>query len=181
MFKTIRSEVGVDSGQMAVMSAFGEFAKPNFSSDGLLVVPAARGEMYTAFVRRSHEGSWGMRVKSLIVMRGDSHRLIPDESHKVGVFECVSDALIVSDPCYVFNDEYGAGGPYDRACNATYDMKRDASTELSAAIFDSAYGAGQGVCSSSGFGDGGYDAVVHFDDRGAVFIEIVFIPDEDEE
>jgi len=179
MKKSVRKEVCVDSGQMAVMPAFGKYLNKGEDEHCMCVLPAAKGEKYTAFVEHSDEGSWGMRVKRLVVMRGEGGYV--DNAVKVGSFKATSEKLIVSDPCYVFEDDYGANGPYDRACNATYDRKVDKCTEMRANLFESLEPGSQGVCSSSGYGDGGYDLHAECDEKGLVFAEVVFIPEEEED
>lgn len=172
--ETIKKDLGVDSGQMAV------FPVERGGDPSLMaLVPAQQGAVYHAFVAHSDEGTWGTRVARLVVLRDDCLTERDDGLKEVGQFACRSAKLLVSDPCYYFEDEYGEGGAYDRACSATCDMKTGSMTPLRAGIFRGL--DGDGVCCSSGYGDGCYDMTAAVDDRGARRVDVVFIGDEDEE
>jgi len=169
-------EVWVDSGQMSVVSWFG-----SGDVEGTLRLASKAGEVYTAFVEIQDHGGWGPRVSQISVLRGDVPSL--DGMIRVGTFVCESEALVVADPCYIFDDEYGAGGFYDNACNATFNREEGTRTENSSGLFESSLGTG--ICCSSGFGDGCYESLAEIGDDGIVErINIVFIEegeDEDDE
>ena len=167
-------EVWVDSGQMSVVSCFG-----CGDVEGTLRLASKAGEVYTAFVEIKDHGNWGLRVIQISVLRGDVPSL--DGMIRVGTFVCESEALVVSDPCYIFDDEYGSGGFYDNACNATFNREDETRTENSSGLFESSLGTG--ICCSSGLGDGCYESLSEIGDDGIVdSINIVFIEeDEDEE
>lgn len=177
----MKKDVAVDSGQMAVFPAYKVV-------DGEYVgcVKAKKGADYLPFVELENAGElWGERVKRLVVFREDAiekTEMLASQGRglqPLGRFTCTEDSLFVSDPCYVFDDEYGDGGPYDRACDANFDRNGKKRVELQAGIFRSE--SGYGVSCRSGFGDGLYEMTATMDEHGARRIEVVFIDDEDEE
>jgi hypothetical protein len=119
-------------------------------------VPALNG-MWTAHVETSDEGDWGVRVKSLLVHHVDfnpADRRIKSKSFTFGVDSGQAGAFDSS--------FYGSDGFYDICCRKTLSRS----------------GCGYvdgGFVSTSGFGDGCYDAEVQSVDGRAVCVELVFI------
>lgn len=162
-------EVGVDSGQMAIIPIEG--TNDRVWCSGPEVDLGGPGE-YDCYIDTYDSGDWGVRVSRLKLG-------IPGEHH-IGKVVTKTGKVIISDPCYVHRDEYGAGGNYDRACNASLNSEPCGGQYA-------AYGytecgdehteeeVGQAVCSSSGYGDGGYKCRVGYENGIAKTIEVVFI------
>lgn len=123
-------------------------------------VKAQKGE-WTAHVVMSGEGEWGERVQRLIAHRVDFNPGDPSIVVKTKSF-CVD-----SGQAGVFDtDAYGVAEPefYDACCTQTLSKRQWGYTPA-------------GVVSSSGYGDGGYDAEVHLVNGEAVCVNLIFIED----
>jgi hypothetical protein len=117
----------------------------------------AQNGPWTAHVVRGDEGSWGTRVRKVIVHHEDFNpadpRLVVEEesfsvdSGQAGVFD---------------GSVYGGDSFYDRCCDATLTEKQCDYVR-------------QGFVTSSGYGDGWYSAEIHIVDGLAVCVELVFI------
>ena len=124
-------------------------------------VDALNGD-WVAKAEKTDEGSWGHRVSKIIVHHksfspiGNNYqtetKIIGVDSGQAGVF----DANI-----------YNSGSFYDKCCSTTLGKQ--------------GYGyVDGGFVSSSGYGDGGYEAVIYKKNNKAVAIEVTFISHEDE-
>lgn len=157
------TELYVDSGQMAVIPIEGidqcghDMIK---RSSGILVVNLGGPGEYEFFV--THEQT-----------RADSFGTVGD-TH-AGTLKTSSGIVVLTDPCYVFEDGYGEGGNYDRACAQTlgsnshgeFDVQKDGKS------------VGQGVVTCTAYGDGGYPCHVRTDDDNVTTrIEIKFVEDQ---
>lgn len=130
------------------------------------------GVWYTAALM-SDEGSWGMRVKTLLAWHESSDDFTAEYTLNKLPFEVGVDsgqAGIFCESIYPDGDTTGEYGDlnafYGKACAAS-------DTGSAFGIVD-----GRGVCSESGYGDGGYSAFAKFDGDECVAIRIEFIPDE---
>lgn len=132
------------------------------------------GKWFTT-VKYSDEGSWGIRVAELLCWHSDSNQAAAEgatdrlsfevgvDSGQAGVF---CDTLYPESPDDM--GEFGERGTfYGDCCAATCD------TAESFGVIQ-----GKGVCASSGYGDGGYDAFAYFQANVAAAIRIVFISDK---
>ncbi len=157
---------------------------PCYSKDSWCAgsLPAVSGT-WVAAVRESNEGSWGKRVAELVVHHKDMklEELI-DSGDWV---DTGIDVGVDSGQCGVFDellykDDYQATGYvhssekirkeepfYSMCCDLT--ITRGAGTMMAGAV------------SSSGYGDGSYEAFVIKQNDKAVAIKIVFIGEGDEE
>jgi len=94
----------------------------------------------------------------------------------MGDFTCPTENILVTDPCYPEHadgkNDYGEGGFYDRACDATLNEMDP--NHPGAGIFD-VNGDGQvyGVASRSGWGDGGYSCYYVAGEDGNVTTAVI--------
>jgi hypothetical protein len=73
-----------------------------------------------------------------------------------------SGQILLIDPCYVYNDEYGSGGDFDECCQITLSDDKAGQTTL-------------GVVTSTYSGDGVYPVYATTDEHGGIMsVEIVF-------
>lgn len=125
----------------------------------------------------SDEDDWGTRVAELHAFHEDWEGINADrpcefevgvDSGQAGVF---SEALYPSDETGDYGDRDSF---YGRACEATLGKNYPE---------DRVYGGviTEGIVSSSGYGDGGYEAFTGIAREKVVAIKIVFIPEEEEE
>jgi hypothetical protein len=149
-----KTKTAVDS--FSVRSGKVTFGDPCYETNKS--VKAQKGE-WTAHVVFSDEGSWGRRVKRLVVHRDDFNPADRRIVVKTKTFGVDSGQAGVFDSAV-----YGEGTFYDDCCKATLGRTQWG------------YLVG-GVVSSSGFGDGGYEAEVHLLGDEAVCVELVFIED----
>ena len=124
--------------------------------------PAAPGT-WEAWVDKSDEGSWGVRVKEL-----RAFRVGRDPAH---CYELADDLGVDSGQMGIY-----ALNPGEEIDTSEADYEKICDLTLS----DGQFGVlPYGVVSSSGFGDGGYDARGLKDEQGRLTeIRIEFIPDE---
>lgn len=120
----------------------------------------AQNGPWTAHVVLSDEGGWGQRVKRVVVHHKDfnpADRRILVETTNFGVD---------SGQAGVFDrGSYGGEGFYDLCCKET--------------LSDRQYGyLDCGFVTSSGYGDGYYEAEIHKINGVAVCVELTFIADE---
>lgn len=123
------------------------------------VYPARKGE-WTAHVVTSDEGSWGNRVKKVVVHHVDFNPADPKirvleegfsvDSGQAGVFDC---------------DSYGGDAFYDMCCKETLSKRGWGYLD-------------EGFVTSSGYGDGWYEAEIQTLGGKAVCVELTFIGDE---
>lgn len=140
-------------------------------------LPARNGK-WEAGVVMSDEGRWGNRVAVLYAFHEDfenffdiDNNIWKEMKNEVGV-DSGQAGIFCSSIYPKRKDERGEYGDlntfYGRACFATYD---DKNKDKCWDIVD-----GKGVCSSSGYGDGGYSGFVQKDKSGdIVAVKIVFI------
>lgn len=114
----------------------------------VLTLPNAQGT-WTAEVETSDQGDWGIRVAKLTANRKDSGKAIGATSYVLGV-----DTGRMSIMPAETADDLGL-----------FEARRF-------------YPDGGGCVSSTGFGDGGYEAIVTSDMQGPCEISITFIEDE---
>ena len=93
---------------------------------------------------------------------------------QVGTVGVDSGQIMVIDPCYVLD-----GGDYDAACNASLQEAKAGQMILGTGALR------QGVCTSTGIGDGGYPVYVEYVDLGdwgrrVKSITVEFIADDEE-
>lgn len=120
----------------------------------------AQNGPWTAHVEMSDEGSWGSRVKKVVVHHDDFNpgdRLI--KTKKVG-FSVDSGQAGVFDGA-----SYGGESFYDLCCKRTLSRQQYGYLE-------------DGFVTSSGYGDGFYDAEVFSVAGKAVCVELTFIGEE---
>ena len=111
----------------------------------VLILPNAQGT-WTAEVETSDEGDWGIRVAKLTAKRKDSGKAIGAVTHVLGV-----DTGRMS------------------------IMPAETADDLGLSTMGRFYADGGGCVSSTGFGDGGYEAIVMSDMQGPCEISITFI------
>jgi len=121
----------------------------------------AQNGPWTAHVVTSDEGGiWGVRVKKVVVHHDDFNPADPKVVVERKGFSVDSGQAGVFDEASYGGDEF-----YDRCCRATLSKKQ--------------YGyLRDGFVTSSGYGDGFYDAEVHKVEGKAVCVELTFIGDE---
>jgi len=135
------------------------------------IIDVKNGE-WEAKVENRDEGLWGSRCAELVAYHTDhqfNHGPWEKASFDVGVDS--GQAGIFDKPFFNSHDEYGGFNDnwYEEVCQIT--LKDPGAGVLKG-----------GVVSSSGYGDGGYDAFAAKDSNGAVVaVKIVFIPECDEE
>jgi hypothetical protein len=158
------TELYVDSGQMAVIPIEGidkcghDMLKRG--GDGILVVNLGGPGEYEFYSNRDHS-------------RADDFGTHGD--HLVGTLKTSSGVVVLSDPCYVFEDGWGEGGNYSRACDANHGGGELGEFE----VHKDGEVVGQGVVTSTAYGDGGYPCCVHTDqDNVTTRIEIKFVEDK---
>jgi hypothetical protein len=123
---------------------------------GNQTLPALDGR-WTAHVTKSDEGDWGIRVSRVIV-----HHVDYDPSNP-RIKSIVVGFCVDSGQAGVFDvSTYGGAAFYERCCSAT----------LSEEKYGFVHG---GFVTSSGYGDGGYEANVQAIDGKAVCVELIFI------
>lgn len=120
----------------------------------------AQNGTWTAHVVVSDEGSWGNRVKRVVVHHEDFNPGDPHIKSEVVGFSVDSGQAGVFD-----RDSYGVYDFYDICCKKTLSKKQCGYLE-------------GGFVTSSGYGDGMYDALVQKVGGKAVCIELTFIPEE---
>jgi len=123
----------------------------------------AKNGQWTALVEKSDEGSWGVRVRKITVhhesFNPTERRLLPRnftfgvDSGQAGVFD---------------------GGPYSTRSGVLRESFYDACCKATLSRPSCGYVSG-GFVSSSGYGDGVYDAHVLSIDGEAVCVELTFI------
>lgn len=115
---------------------------------------------WTAHVETSDEGSWGSRVKKVIVHHEDFNPADPRIKSETTGFSVDSGQAGVFDLAH-----YGGEVFYDLCCKKTLSKRQWG-------YLDS------GFVSSSGYGDGFYDAEILRVGGKAVCVELTFIGDE---
>lgn len=150
----MNTKIKVES--FGVLSGSVTFGDPCYSSNKS--VKAQNGE-WTAHVELSDEGSWGTRVKRISVHFQDFNPFDPRIVVKTKTFSVDSGQAGVFD-----TRSYGVAEPafYDKCCQETLSKRQWGYIE-------------GGVASSSGFGDGCYDAEIWTLEGMAVCVELVFI------
>lgn len=127
---------------------------------------------WTGLVLKSDEGNWGKRVAELIAHHDDYplNRMQFKEKTDIDVGVDSGQAGIYCDTEFRGGeDDYGDGGWYDTCCKLTLDTSHHAGVLPG------------GVVSSSGYGDGGYDAFVERNEENQIIgIKLVFIPEYEE-
>lgn len=121
--------------------------------------PAKNGP-WTAHVVTTDEPFWGRRVKKVIVHHEDFNPAEPKTRHLSEEFSVDSGQAGVFDHL-----SYGGEEFYDLCCKATLARQQYGYLE-------------GGFVTSSGLGDGFYDAQVHTVGGKAVCVEITFIPEK---
>jgi len=158
----VNNTLCVDSGQMAFIPT----ADTTEGAYGALL--DVEPGQYDVFIERRDEGSWGVRISAFAIAKAKIPRKCKEQIY-VDTLNIKTNKIIVSDPCYIHQDEYGTSGPYDRACDAT------SNTKLMAGIYKLEDGS-NAACSSTGFGDGSYPLHVECDTNGKViYAEVRFI------
>lgn len=169
-------ELGVDSGQMAVAPRPPEL-NSNFDEN----------DSYVAVIKARPNAKVYVRIDMFECDRDRTARLIISTTRMTGSdahFNAGEDGvLVVADPCYFLTGDvaYDAGGDvtttndYSQACQATCNSTGE--------IFGTfKFSGGVGFCTSSGYGDGSYQASITLDAEGfAETVEVTFIDDEDDE
>lgn len=118
----------------------------------------ARNGRWLASVKKTDEGSWGMRVASILVHHEEFDPIGKDYREDVEYIGVDSGQAGVFDL-----NSYGSGSFYDTCCRAT----------------DKDFGfVPGGFVSSSGYGDGGYQVRIHRSGGKSEAVEIVFIRKE---
>lgn len=121
---------------------------------------AAQNGRWTAHVVFSDELFWGRRVKKVIIHHQDFN---PADR---GVLVETITFGVDSGQAGVFDrDHYGGDEFYDQCCKKTLSERQCGYLS-------------NGFVTSSGYGDGGYDAEIHKINGVAFCIELTFIPDE---
>jgi len=144
--KTKLNHFSVSSGQLVI-------GDPCYRPRAL---PAVKGR-WTAHVTKSDEGDWGIRVSRAIVHHVDYDPSSPR------IKSAVVDFCVDSGQAGVFDaSTYGGDAFYERCCSATLSEER-------AGFVDG------GFVTSSGYGDGGYEAEVQTIDGKVVCVELIFI------
>lgn len=153
------------------------------------VIPARRGE-WTAYAVEGNEGEWDWRVRELIVVHEST---TPFEAGALLEWTRINaDIGVDSGQCGIFGIRHfrnDAEAPtldqLDLPDHMDYIECIYADDPWYAWVCSVTHPAGVvtgGVASTSGYGDGGYDAFAVFDRaRLAVAIKIVFIEDEEDE
>lgn len=148
--KTKTATFNVSSGQVV-------FGDPCYPTNPLY--PARNGN-WTAHVDMSDQGDWGNRVSRVVVHHEDFN---PADR---GIRRCTEGFSVDSGQAGVFDSSfYGGERFYDDCCHET--------------LSDAQYGyLPTGFVSSSGYGDGWYEAEIQTVGGKAVCLELIFIEDE---
>lgn len=148
----------------------------------------AKNGTWIGEVDHSDEGSWGKRVSRIRAYLKGTDLSVVQISDNFDAMKLDIDVGVDSGQAGIFDDaqypdgertgEYGDSSTfYGRVCELTIGETPDGTHDPDhpqAGIIDDF-----GVVSSSGYGDGGYNAYALFDGDEAIAIEIVFIGDEE--
>lgn len=144
---------------------------------GVIIRPALNG-IWLAEIVLSDEGAWGERVAQLWACHETALRLgrpyefcceVYVDSGQMGIFD---DGRFPRDEAqFEYMDE---GSFYKQACNRTYNDQTDEPLRGGCMEF--------GAVSSSGYGDGSYEALIMTDPTGLVLgVKVNFLNEEDDE
>lgn len=132
---------------------------------------AAKKGAWKAYIVKSNQGQWGVRVAELIVHHKDvslpADKAWRPEKYYVGVDS--GQAGIYCQSEYRGGEsggDYGGGGWYDKNCKLTLNGGQAGTLE-------------RGCVASSGFGDGGYAAFAVMEAGKRVALKVVFIGEEE--
>ena len=133
-----------------------------------------------ANVIQEDKGAWGVRNSKLICWHSeftDNDALMANKMLPFVVGVDSGQAGVFCEEAYPKGNETGdyddPDSFYRQACDASYDEQNP----------EKIFGAlpnGKGVCASSGYGDGCYEAYGHFVNEECVAISIVFIGEDEE-
>ncbi len=140
-------------------------------------IPFPNGEYRVDCIKTTRTAGWGLRVKEIIIYNVD--KVPVSESREMDVWWNALSGEVGVDS--------GQAGIFDSKYYEQYHEKNDIIDErwydnvCNLTLSSQGYGTidNQGVCSSSGYGDGGYTAYIGKLNTDIVAAKIVFIPDED--
>lgn len=119
-------------------------------------------------VEISDEGAWGDRIAKVIIQHKDAKNVCPEYIENIGV-----DTGLAG----FFEDKPDYDDDWNDVCDY---LREDYPTKM--IVDKSSPFKCVGVCTSSGFGDGGYDLNIAKDEKGMiVYAEIVFIGEDDDD
>lgn len=142
-----------------------------------LIKTQAKNGKYNAYVVRSNEGDWGIRVAELIAIHEDDDFGTP-------LWEICDEGVGVdSGTMGIFDNEYHYVHHYNNKLDGDWYDK-----VVCGEVIDNRFYIDENACflSESGFGDGYYDVEVVFDresnDNTTICaVKVIFIDDEDDE
>lgn len=150
------------------------------------VLENVRKGFWDAYIKASDEGNWGNRVAELVAINLDYNDeyegLKSEDINELQEFEVGVD----SGTAGIFDHEYYCKCHTDKGADEEwYDHKiinQFFPTHNQSDWQNSVFTEFNGVVSSSGYGDGGYDCYVTRNTEGEIIgIKIVYISDDDEE
>lgn len=144
------------------------------------VLENVKSGVWEAYIKISDEGDWGLRVAELITISSEhceKYLTIMDEHQE---FEVGVDSGTAGIFDYDYYAKYHKEDEIDEKWYNTIIHKQFFPTHDSSGWKNSIFTDSEGVASSSGYGDGGYDCYVARNDEGEIVgIRIVYISEED--
>ena len=145
------------------------------------VLENVKAGIWNAYLRMSDEGEWGIRVAELIVIHSECAKTNPIVIDELQTFEVGVDSGCAGIFDYDYYAKYHTEDETNRNWYDTIICKQFFPTHEQSGWENSIFTDSEGVASSSGYGDGGYDCFVSRNDEGEIIgIKIVFIDDYDE-
>lgn len=144
------------------------------------VLENVKSGIWEAYLKMSDEGDWGIRVAELITVNSEhykEHPIIMDEHQE---FEVGVDSGCAGIFDYEYYCKYHTEDEKDKRWYETIICNQFFPTHNSSGWKNSIFTDSEGVASSSGYGDGGYDCYVARNDEGEIIgIRIVYISEEE--
>lgn len=154
------------------------------------VLENVRAGFWDAYIKKTDEGNWGIRVAELVAINLDYNDPDSDEYDKIS-----ADNIIELQEFEVGVDS-GTAGIFDYDYYCKHHTEKDADDrwydkQIINQFFPTVDASGweksvftefNGVASTSGYGDGGYDCYVARNNEGEIIgIKIVYISNNDED
>lgn len=150
------------------------------------VLENVRAGFWDAYVKTIDEGNWGMRVAELAVINLDYNneydRLKFEDINELQDFEVGVDSGTAGIFDYDYYCKYHTNKGNNEDWYEAQIISQFFPTYNESDWKESVFTEFNGVASTSGYGDGGYDCYVAHNNEGEIIgIKIVYISDDDEE